>query len=92
MTEDVKAAVKGPPVTAAALLLENLRKQQATRLWLSVGSGVIATALLVIAWWQIAALVHRVLLSPEDANIYGVLLAASAVTIPIALWLRAIFL
>ncbi|MFN3900451.1 MAG: ABC transporter ATP-binding protein/permease [Alishewanella aestuarii] len=92
MTEDVKAAVNGAPVTAAALLLENLRKQQANRLWLSVGSGVIATALLVIAWWQIAALVHRVLFSPEDADIYGVLLAVSAAAIPIALWLRAIFL
>lgn len=92
MTEDVKAAVNGAPVTAAALLLENLRKQQANRLWLSVGSGVIATALLVIAWWQIATLVHRVLFSPEDADIYGVLLDASAAAIPIALWLRAIFL
>lgn len=88
----LSAEVTANTVASGSHLLKHLRKQQAGRLWLSVAAGVMATLLLIAAWWLIASLIQSVLSISDDGRLDALLFSSSSAAIPLALWLRAFFL
>lgn len=73
-------------------LLKHLRQQQAGRLWLSVAAGVMATLLLIAAWWLIANLIQSVLSISDVRRLDVLIFSPSSAAIPLVLLLRAFFL